>query len=308
MPTIDNRDEDEVVVEVLVTGFGPFGRVKDNPSFLCTKDLHDLILESIPSPIDGSPRAKRIHVQVIQTSVAYSHTLDLVPRIHGLKPSSTEAKIYLDPEGEQPDPTTGLGAQGNGSHFPQGYRGICVPAKGYWDHVVHFGVGLNGSVAIETVAHKRGYQLPDVKGERAPIALDQSATKRRGDDEQSAAEKGEEINMQASPSITTSGRTNLIRGFGQGYRPFDDELQTDNEVTRLVEWLKQDRGYEHIRQSTDPGRFLCDYIFYCSLAERQRSKHQTTVQFVHVPPLRSPYTLQDLQRIARDVVTWIGSQ
>ena len=41
--------------------------------------------------------------------------------------------------------------------------------------------------------------------------------------------------------------------------------------------------------STDPGRYLCDFIYYTSL-HQDKSK----VAFIHVPPLNSPYTAEEL--------------
>ncbi|PWN34322.1 peptidase C15, pyroglutamyl peptidase I-like protein, partial [Meira miltonrushii] len=281
-------------IEVLITGFGRFGKYEKNPSWLCAEGLHGLEVESKDK--------RKVHIQTIQTSVAYSHLLDLIPRIHGSKPSAPEAKVFYDTESERFDPKSGLGPQGNGSPFPEGYRDITIPKKGYFDHVIHIGVGYPDHVAIETGGHKRGYQLPDVKKEKAPIATDQSDTLRR-EAKLTPAEERERENMQIK---TTNGHhSDPIRGFGQGYEQFPDEMFTENDVPALVEWLQKEKHHKHLKQSKDAGRFLCDYIFYASLCEAKKAGKGTRVQFIHVPPLDTPYSIEELQSIVKDAVCWI---
>lgn len=84
-----------------------------------------------------------------------------------------------------------------------------------------------------------------------------------------------------------------MRGFGTAYETFPDEMATDIDVTRLVQDLKasginvslsliysfaqysQISGFCSIRQtiytSMDAGHYLCDFLYYCSLAESKRS-------------------------------------
>lgn len=216
--------------------------------------------------------------------------------------------MYLDPTGEQPDKETGLGAQGNGAAFPAGYRALTIPSKGYFDHVVHIGVGSPGAVAVEKLGHKRGYQVPDVKTEKAPVATSQSETVRREAQAPSADELRERSNMQTAAKGDTSTGKDPVRGFGAGYEQFKEEERTSNDVATLVHWLQSERGYAHVRQSLDPGRFLCDFIFYCSLCEAQRTQHDTRVQFVHVPPLNMPYTVKETHTIVKDIVWWLTTR
>lgn len=294
MPAITSNQED---IEVLITGFGRFGKVEENPSWLCADGLHGLELETNDK--------KKVYIQTIQTSVAYSHLLDLIPRIHGSKPSSPEAKIFYDTESVRFDPKTGLGPQGNGSPFPEGYRDIIIPKKGFFDHVIHIGVGYPDLVQIETGGHKRGYQMLDVKKEKAPIATDQTSTYRR-EPKLTPAEERERENMQ---SETTNGHSSdPIRGFGKGYEQFPDEMFTQNDVPALIEWLQKEKHHKYVQQSKDAGRFLCDYISYASFCEAERAGKGTKVQFIHVPPLDTPYSLQELQSIIKDAVCWITSQ
>jgi len=56
------------------------------------------------------------------------------------------------------------------------------------------------------------------------------------------------------------------------------------------------RGLPMVDLSTDPGRFLCNYLYYISLAET--SKHQNAHSlFVHVPPFEAIPKKEQLQFI-----------
>ncbi|UZJ54471.1 hypothetical protein CBS101457_003791 [Exobasidium rhododendri] len=278
-------------VEVLITGFGPFMGYTRNPAWLSTKNLHDTYMstEQAPLPTEKnaspllplSPKSSpRIHIQAIQSSVAYSHVLSLIPRIHAMQPSNPEAREFLDPYGDLAEPSTNIGPQGNGSPFPKGYP-VKLPEKGTFDLVVHVGVGAKGGIVVEKVGHKRGYQIPDVKKELAPIATDQSYTTRK--------------EQRASP----------IRGFGEGYEEFQDEETNSVDVSALVEWLKTECRLSHVRESHDAGRYLCDYIFYCSLCEAKRKGAGTKVQFIHVPPTDEPQSTKECQDTIQSIIWWL---
>lgn len=198
----------------------------------------------------------RIHIQVIQSSVSYSHVLSLVPLIHGVNPSAPEAKVYVDPNGPQPNPKTKIGPQGNGSPFPEGYP-INLPSKGKFDLVVHIGVGSRGNIEIEKLGHKIGYQIPDVLGEKAPLTTDKSTALSRTS-EKSESQKREEIRSSSGKEETSSKGS--IRGFGKGYEAYQDDEINSNNVTGLVEWLQQECQLKNIKQSHDAGKYLCDFI------------------------------------------------
>lgn len=200
-----------------------------------------------------------IHIQVIQSSVAYNHVLSLIPLIHGINPSAPEAKIYLDPNGPQPDTETKIGPQGNGSPFPEGYP-ISLPAKGKFDLVLHIGVGSRGNIEIEKLAHKRGYQIPDVVGQKAPIATNQSATTSRTSEKSESQKREEARSLSKKEEQSSSASEEAVRGFGKGYEAYQEEEVNSNNVTGLVEWLQQECQIKNVKQSHDAGRYLCDFI------------------------------------------------
>lgn len=147
-------------LEVLITGFGPFGKTVVNPSWSIASQLHDVTLyPPIPPP---SPK-RNIHIQSLNLPVVYANTLEVVPRIHGQRPASPYAKTQVDEKGPSD------GAQGDGQHsYPSGYGPRLQHPAGGYDLVIHVGVGLNGGVRIEKQAHKEGYKKLDAFVREAP--------------------------------------------------------------------------------------------------------------------------------------------
>ncbi|KAK7030459.1 hypothetical protein VNI00_014044 [Paramarasmius palmivorus] len=106
----------------------------------------------------------------------------------------------------------------------------------------------------------------------------------------------------------TGGRP--VRGFGEGYRRFAEELYTDIDVLELVRDLKRS-GIETVTPSLDAGHYLCDFIYYCSLAEAQRNgkpyeRDKTTkVLFLHCPPVDQPCSTEETTEAIKRIVVWV---
>lgn len=255
--------------------------IDNNPSWLAVKPLHNTVLDLNRPPslsctaattngpneangangADGEEgviyAARRARIQTLQIPVHYGSVLDLVPRLHGRKPLSSEAKFWYD------DRLDGAWAGSKGKTYPSGYTEL---DPNQWDVVIHVGVGRGGSLRCETQAHKTGYGKPDAAQEFAPLLPHAS---------------------QTSVDAKYLDKQGQVRGFGgSAYEEFDDIEKTPIDVPELVSWLKKKgMGEEEVEQSLDPGRYLCDCIFYCSLCEAKRSGEDgATVIFLHVPP------------------------
>ena len=247
---------------MLITRTQPFMSTEHNPSYLSSKPLNGVSL-SLPGG------QVTVHITVIEVEVAYSVVLDLVPGLHAVPP------VLPDAETEAP-----------------------VPPPGGYDFIFHIGQGREGHIALETLAHQTGYEIPDVRNEQAP----KMPSRKRGE--------------------------KVPRGAGPAYDDFENELTTEIDVQKLVKFLRlvrmqlhcQDSVHEtdiytqtddNIQQSFDPGRYLCDFIFYCSLAEAQRKSLRPTgvsakVLFMHVPPAGVPHTLGEMTDTIRKVVSWVA--
>ena len=78
-----------------------------------------------------------------------------------------------------------------------------------------------------------------------------------------------------------------------------DELFTMLDLEKIVKDLKGDQ----VTISTDPGRYLCDFVYYKSL---HCSKGRSL--FIHVPVLNKPFSEHELAQILSDVLQCICEQ
>ena len=215
----------------------PFGSIvtDTNPSWLAIQALHNTLLApAAPQPAAPSD-TRRVHIQVLQSAVCYSHILSLVPRLHGCPPS-LHSEPWLDPRGAAP--VAGCGPQGSGTPYPAGYA-LQHPPGGF-DVVLHVGVGHAGGLAVEQLAHKRRYQMPDARGEHAPRALDQSALAEViGQAEARERARLERAARGEAAAPQRVANTSCVRGFAEGYEAFQEEERSSVDVAALVEWLKR---------------------------------------------------------------------
>ena len=63
----------------------------------------------------------------------------------------------------------------------------------------------------------------------------------------------------------------------------------------------------------DAGHYLCDFIYYCSLAEAQRNgkpfekDKSTKVLFLHCPPVDQPCSTEEVVETIKRIVVWVCS-
>lgn len=138
-------DEDAagIDVNVLVTGFGPFGNNHINPSFLIASRLparHDV--QNLP--------AIKIHTHPAPIKVSYETIRETVPNL--LFPeSSTE---------------TSAGSHAFDEQSNHGRQSKPTRLEPQFDIVLHIGMAPGRKFfALETCAHQDGYDTKDVKGE-----------------------------------------------------------------------------------------------------------------------------------------------
>ncbi|KAH8116625.1 peptidase C15, pyroglutamyl peptidase I-like protein [Phellopilus nigrolimitatus] len=280
-------------LRVLITGFGPFASYTENPSWLAVKELHNVLLEpsGTPAPITlasqpvlalAPTHPRPIHITALEVPVTYAAVLSTVPRLHARPPALPASASSALPAGLPP------------------------PADGY-DFVLHVGAGRRGGLYVERLGHKLGYELPDVDGELAPPVTSGDRKERTDGGSPGAGEDAAELYERARVRGQVVAHT--LRGFGAGYEPFDEELRTGVDVDAVVASLRAS-GFEHVEPSANAGRYLCDFIYYCSLAEAQRDAHgkRTRVLFVHCPPVGEPLTTADVTDALRRIVVTVCAQ
>ena|ERR1700722_18736498 len=133
------------------------------------------------------------------------------------------------------------------------------------------------------------------------------------------------------PEITAP----IVRGFGEDYREFPDEMQTDLDVEKLIYDIKnsgpevchslyidfpsafpfhtcQQDVFTTCYSSLDAGHYLGDFIYFCSLAEAKRTTTKkgksSKVLFVHCPPKNLPLSSGDVAEALRRIIIWICSK
>ena len=78
------------------------------------------------------------------------------------------------------------------------------------------------------------------------------------------------------------------------------------------------RSQQQIYSSMDAGHYLCDFIFYCSLAEAKRNAAKlekdkarstppkmTPVLFMHCCPVEQPLSTEDVTQAIKQVIAWV---
>ncbi|KAM5531646.1 hypothetical protein V8D89_014698 [Ganoderma adspersum] len=313
VPATDGIDPN--ALRVLVTGCGPWGRYAENPSWLAVKSLHNTILYKDPPaelllPNDQATiitdemeeflrRPQQIHISALEIPVSYQAVLSTVPGLHGRPPVLPSPN---DPSFAVPPP----------------------PANGY-DFIFHVGVAGRGPLRIERIGHKNGYRMKDGDGEYAPIVhlpkdtigLDAEAELARMERMLAGAVDVPGLPMPPGGAEVVDIPPAPNRGFGKGYETFADELATEIDVPKLIVHLKEN-GIDQVYSSMDAGHYLCDFIFYCSLAEAKRGVapqekfkerntpiKSTPVLFMHCPPVDQPLSTEQVTDAIQRVILWV---
>lgn len=356
-------------IRVLITGFGPFYRYKENPAWLAVKPLHNktFFCQPIPpkaespkpgadmhdqpppsktiqdedvqmadadeTPPDDSPR--QVHITALQVPMSYQSVLSIIPGLHSknpVVPYPTDDPSYIIP----PPP-------------PQGY-----------DFIFHVAVAGRGPLRLEKVSHKLNYRMKDVEGQYAPIvipppkesngqseedmmeviaagfhSITSGSYNRPGDDSHNLPPGVQTLaggaitvfgnpgpeGVAEPPAVAENVEVQQHRGFGKGYENMPDELSTDIDVARLIHHLKE-TSIDQVYISMDAGHYLCDFIYYCSLAESKRLAKQVEVPplnikdkqappkgipvlSMHCGPVNQPLSTPDVTEAIRKIVVWV---
>lgn len=208
--------------------------------------------------INAGTTQRRIHITALEVPVIYETVLKLVPALHARPPILPE---YAEIDSLPP------------------------PPDGY-DLIIHVGLGGTHVLRLEAQAHKHGYTLADITGKPGPLI-----------DGENTPEK---------------------RGFDKGYESFGDILRTNVAVEELVGDLQKEgivsvttyrlpvdmmdliawiMRMQACFTSYDPGRYLCDFIYYGSMAEARRaagSEVPRPVLFLHVSGVGQPTTTEEV--------------
>ncbi|KAH7026525.1 uncharacterized protein B0I36DRAFT_159582 [Microdochium trichocladiopsis] len=277
MGSIDPTPEE---VTILVTGFAPFKeQYPKNPSWEIASSLPDYLpAERVKDPnasgrgVGGHSAVPLPRVRIVTPNEAirvnYEVVRDMVPSFWddvrdtktGNPQDTTEGQIFED------GPVDPASSSGSGSG--NGPAGDGRPkTKNKYDFVLHIGMaGPQPMYQLERRAHRDGYRLRDVDGNLL------------GDDERHSAE-GERWIWHGLPH----------------------EILTDLDIERVYKrWVERSPKREStiLRISDDPGRYLCDFIYFSSLAHLWKQGKPREVLFLHVPAVAD----EDVLEYGRELV------
>ncbi|KZP16384.1 peptidase C15, pyroglutamyl peptidase I-like protein [Athelia psychrophila] len=238
-----------------------------------------LAVRALHNAVLPGQSSKQIHITSYMVPVSYDTVLAAVPGLHARPPI--------------------LPSDHNRDTLPP-------PPHGY-DLIIHVGAGDPGAVTLERCAHKTGYRLPDANGKFAPI-VETSPAPGPNPVDISAAERREIQRLRSDDGTAASAA--VVRGFGPGFEEFDDVLETSLDIDGLVTSLEKTFS---IKTSDDAGHYICELIYYASLAEAQRTQQTawegktTKVLFMHCPPTEKLAVVEEVSRTIKAVVIGILS-
>lgn len=169
------------------------------------------------------------------------------------------------------------------------------------DFTLHIGMaGSRGYYSIEDKAHIKGYRAPDVDGDLCSYAWDgrkkrnellvsppeaKNTTNEFGDKTDAAVA---DADADASAKEYSLGVDDQV---AEDWTSLPEVLKPAVDVMRVLKYWDKALGMkEDVRVSKDAGRYLCEFIYWCSLAHRevQRNKGEEVdkrgkVLFLHVP-------------------------
>ncbi|KAH8828307.1 hypothetical protein DL96DRAFT_1709589 [Flagelloscypha sp. PMI_526] len=182
-----------------------------------------------------------------------------------------------------------------------------------YDFILHVGSCGRGPLRLERLAHRTGYMMKGTLrhgGRPRTDGPEQDCTRTR-----TTWPEGVVPLVPNDPSAPEPPPRAERRGFGPPrYDNHPEELITQLDVQRLVSDLKES-GEDRIYTSMDAAHYLCDYAYFCSLAEADRHykfdpKHQynkrrtTYVLALHTPPPDQPLSTQAVTEAIKRIVVW----
>ncbi|KAL1837926.1 hypothetical protein VTJ49DRAFT_3246 [Mycothermus thermophilus] len=256
-----DRDGSEKPINVLITGFAPFKRdYPVNPSWEIARSLPDWLpplraktatTTSTSSPPPVEIPPVRLLTHPAPIRVNYKTVRALVPRL-------------WDGDGDAPS----SGGEKEEDKRPQ------------IDLALHIGMaGPRLFYSIERRGHREGYKMQDVDGE---YLSDRPEEEEEEDDDLPEEEDGERGGEE-------EGERRKKRWIWAG---LPKELLSDLDVEDVLRrWRGHSPKHMDLRISEDAGRYLCDFIYFSSLAHLYKAGRRRSVLFLHVPSDASEHSV-----------------
>lgn len=244
-------DNPEKELTVLVTGFGPFkAQYPVNPSWQIARLLPDYLPPLRPREAKGRSHPNippvRILVHPEAIRVNYETVRHLVPKLWEERDADAPSSSDDDDNGNDRDE----GSAASEGNQDLRRRNQCKPLPhGKIDIMIHIGMaGPRMFYQLERRGHRDGYRMADVDGK----ILEDTRKPRHG--------------------------------FDWIWNGVPAELETALNLDDVLRrWKDNTPDDMDLRISEDAGHYLCDFIYFSSLAQMYKADERRRVVFLHVP-------------------------
>ncbi|BFZ56964.1 hypothetical protein PYCC9005_004014 [Savitreella phatthalungensis] len=274
-PTVQKR------TRILLTGFGPFRSASRNPSWDCACALETAFRNERPD----------VSIDLAFVPTEYDAVIELIPTLHRTRPVNLVPREKVADDYEDERGVWRARTEYSEQFSRQTWKPESEEIEPY-DIILHIGQGHFGKIALESAAHRRGYKSGDHMSRLPP---QQAALKEQN-------QEAEVIHEQKLNEAEKQLATDL------GYPLPLEELGISGEAAAQYERLESTFEVDLLRKavleglespvnlvcSDNAGRYLCEFIYYASLAELQLRKcyapqtGKTRCAFVHIPPVSDP--------------------
>ncbi|KAH9887089.1 putative pyroglutamyl peptidase type I [Xylariomycetidae sp. FL2044] len=286
MGSIDDSSQRRDELTVLVTGFGPFKKEYPvNPSSEIAASLPDHLPPLRPKdPASRSSHPPHPHpppphppsypdvAAVTTATAANTATTEIIPppvrilKLPGPVRTSYEVvrdlvpKLWDNNKNDDDDDDPDRQQTGRGVGGVEGEKKMMTI-----DYAVHIGMaGPQRKYQIERRGHRDGYDKPDVDGRYLGDDGHRRRRRRRAEEEEEQEEGDDDWIWHGVPADLLT------------------DLDVEDVHRRWVEGSPKQKNLD-LRISEDAGRYLCDFIYFSSLAHLWRQRRPRRVVFLHVP-------------------------
>ncbi|GAB1310868.1 Pyroglutamyl-peptidase 1 [Madurella fahalii] len=266
MGSVD-KDTSHSPINVLITGFAPFKNdYPVNPSWEIARSLPEWLppvraKTAVPSDGPTSPASPphplppvRLIVHPEPIRVNYRRVRSLVPQLwhHRRHHPHHDHHDHDHDQDRDQDPSPDQRRLGTNAPDTDANRP-------HIDLAIHIGMaGPRLYYSIERRGHRDGYDMADVDGE-----------------------------------LLRDGERRAREGRDWVWEGMPEELLTDFDVEDvLARWRRNSPKHMDLRISEDAGRYLCDFIYFSSLAHLYKAGERRKVLFLHVPSDASEHSVQ----------------
>jgi pyrrolidone-carboxylate peptidase len=243
-PSLSSADSDDI--NVLVTGFGPFKTNLVNASFLIASSLPPSLTFTVPQSSSAAPEGP---------TTAHRVFIHVHPNPIPVAYSTVQSTVPSIVDDY---------AKTHGGQRP--------------DIVIHMGIAATRQYySVETKAHRDSYLMSDIEGRSGYEAGEK---RWRALDLPPVLQAGRSTDPLSISDIAEGTHDQVVTPSSQAVQSSWNPHPPNHKLLNI--WKSFAPGAD-VRLSEDAGRYLCEFIFYTSLAHAFKQGQDRNVVFLHVP-------------------------